>query len=82
MLKDFLIYGSSLILFVGLLFAFIKFTYNSIKNGEKAELKQQELLRKIEKVEADHNNLHKTQSDLNTYAYHTKLLNQDNKNNN
>lgn len=82
MLKDFLIYGCSLILFTGLLFAFIKFTYYSIKNGEKSELKQQELLRKIEKVEADHNNLHKTQSNLNTYAYHAKLLNNDKNNNN
>lgn len=76
-MKDFLIYGTSLIIGATLLFFFIKLVYQSIKNDLKNEKKAELLEKKIETVKSEVLEMHKTQSNLNTQAQHVRLLNKD-----
>lgn len=74
-MKDFLIYGSALIISITLLYFFIKTIFTSLRNEIKKENENKELLAKIEAVNKKHNDLIQTQHDLNVVAQHEKLLN-------
>lgn len=67
---DFLVYGCSIVIGGALLFGFIKYTVSSIKNEGRLEKKEKELNAKIEKIQTQHNELHRFQSELNAVEVH------------